>query len=391
MNCPDFDTLMMLLDGELGEERMKEVSDHVRQCGRCRNLIESQRNLETSWRDSFVTPEDDKFRSMEWIIYRRMNRRSRWKFFVPAAAGIIAVLLGIKLIMDNQPFKGRVTELSRDGRTEYASYTLRLVEETDELPALGIDGFDSDETAVESSIIVPADQIVSTEDVSVETTSEGVGYGTANAEPLQQQSEETVNAAVENLRGSSSVNQETDLQSVTGGEVTAGVSRGIGTMAQYWYINEECEEAEIPEEIIFSGAAEGCSLEEQIDVIGDVTLSMDADTAGLAVIETVPSSTGISEDTEDNRGLNQSCDDYSRFHEMSDYDMNAAKADVYVELVFDEEGQPDSNTVLLLDSLFTDWSDYIPFVYRDTVLIVPLEDVLELFIEGSAVPAETIE
>ncbi len=391
MNCPDFDTLMMLLDGELEEERRKEVSDHVKSCSRCRNLIDSQRNLETSWRDSFVIPEDDKFRSMEWIIYRRMNRRSRWKFFVPAAAGIIAVLLGIKLIMDNQPFKGRVTELLRDGRTEYASYTLRVVEDRDELPASGIDGFDSEETAVDSSIIAPADRIISTEDVSGETISEGVGYGTANAEPLQQQSAERVDDAVEYHRGSSSVNQETDLQSVTGGEVTAGGSGGIGGAAPFGYINEECEEAEIPEEIIFSGAAQSSCCEEQIDDIGDFTLSLDTDTAGLAVIETMPSSTEICEDTEDNRELNQPCDYYSLIYETSDFDLNTAKADVYVELVFDSGGQPDSNTALLLDSLFTDWSDYIPFVYRDTVLLVPLEGVSELFIEGSAVPAETIE
>ena len=393
MNCPDFDTLMMLLDGELGEERVKEVAGHVRSCSRCRNLINSQRNLETSWRDSFVTPEDDKFRSMEWIIYRRMNRRSRWKFFVPAAAGIIAVLLGVKLIMDNQPFKGRVTELLRDGRTDYISYTLRFVEERDELPASGIDGFDSEDTAADVSITAPADRIVSTEDVSGETISEGVGYGTVTAEPVEQQFAVPEDSAEEYLRGSGSVAPESDLHTVAGGELSAGGSGGIGAAAPDECINEEeCEEAEILEEIMSSRAFEGSSSEEQMDDIGDIsTLSLDTDTAGLAVIETVPSGTGIYIDTENSIVVSQSCDYNSRFHESSDHDRNTTKADIYVELVFDEGGQPDSSTALLLDTLFAGWSDYIPFVYRDTVLIIPIAGVSELFLEGSIVPAETIE
>ncbi|MEN8209766.1 MAG: zf-HC2 domain-containing protein, partial [Candidatus Fermentibacteria bacterium] len=159
MNCPDFDTLMMLLDGELPSARMKEVSEHVRLCSRCRNLIDSQRKLETSWRDSFTAPKEDDFRSMEWIIYRRMNRRSRWKFFVPAAAGIIAVLLGVKLIMENQPFKGRISESSIDRQTDYESYVLHLEDTRDDSAASDGDGFESAET-------------LSTEDTTRETAAE---------------------------------------------------------------------------------------------------------------------------------------------------------------------------------------------------------------------------
>ncbi|MCK5116363.1 MAG: zf-HC2 domain-containing protein [Candidatus Aegiribacteria sp.] len=392
MNCPDFNTLMMFLDGELGEERMKEVSEHVGQCSRCRNLIDSQRNLETSWRDSFVTPEDDKFRSMEWIIYRKMNRRSRWKFFVPAAAGIVAVLLGVKLIMDNQPFKGRVTELLRDGRTDYVSYTLRFDEERGELPVSGIDEFGSEETPVDASFNVPTEESVQAEDISAPTTGEAVGYSTANAEPVDRQFAVLADTVEEYLRGSGSAAAETYPHTVAGGELSAGGSGGIGAAASSGYINEEeCEEAEIPEEIMFSGAFECSGPEGQTDDIGDITLSLDSDTAELAVIETVPSSTGIFNDTENNMAVSQSCDYYSRLHETSDHDMNTTRADIYVELVFDEGGQPDSSTALLLDTLFAGWSDYIPIEYRDTVIIVPMSGVSELFLEGCIVPAETIE
>ena len=379
MNCPDFDTLMMLLDGELGEERMKEVAGHVRSCSRCRNLVNSQRNLETSWRDNFVTPEDDKFRRIEWIIYRRMHRK-RWKFFVPAAAGIIAVLLGVKLIMNNEPFKGRATDLLRDGRTEYASYTLRLEYEQDESTVTDIDGFDPEEAAADESTIAPTDESVPVEDVTGETTSGAVGYGIAEAEVTLPQSAVEEDGSEGFLRSTGDFTQETDLQSIAGGEVIAGGSGGSGSASPGGIVNEEeCEESEIPEEIILTEA-----------VAGSIT-SLSDDTAGLAVSETVSSSTGISEDMEGDRGLNQSCDYYSRFHEGSDQDLNTTKTDIYVELVFDAGGQPDSCTALLLDSLFAGWSDYIPFVYRDTVLVVPLAGVLELFVESSTVPAETIE
>ncbi len=390
MNCPDFDTLMMLLDGELEEERVKEVSEHLRHCSRCRNLIDSQRKLETSWRDSFVTPEEDKFRIMEWIIYRRMNRRARWKFFVPAAAGIIAVLLGVKLIMDNEPFKGSITELSRESRADYESYTLRFEYVQDESTVSDIDGFDSEETDADGSIPTPVEELVSVEDVSAETISESVGYGITEVELAVLQPANEEDGPEDSLRGIGSITQEADRMIAAGGEALTGGAGGSAGPGGLVY-EEECEEIELPGEMVCSGAVEGICPEEQMDDIACVTLSTDADTAVFAGSETVPSSTGVCEDTEDNSGWNQSSDFYSRYHDTSEHDIGASKTDIYVKLVFDAGGQPDSSTALLLDSLFASWSDYIPSVYRDTVLVVPLTGISELFEEGSAVPAQTIE
>lgn len=393
MNCPDFDTLMMLLDGELGEERLKEVSEHLIHCSRCRNLIDSQRNLETSWRDSFETPEEDKFRIMEWIIYRRINRRARWKFFVPAAAGIIAVLLGVKLIVNNEPFKGRVSELSREGRTDYASYNLRLEYAQDESTVSDIDGFDTLETSTDASVPAPVEELVSAEDVLPETISESVGYSIAEVElaVLQPAAEEDGSEAA--LRGTSSIAGEAEQQIAAGGEALTGGAGGSGSTGYGGLVyEEECEEAELSGDmVVCSGALEGICPEEQMDDITSVTISTDSDTAVSAASETVPSSTGVCEDTEDNSGWNQSSDYYSRYHDTSEHDIGAYKAENYVELIFDAEGQPDSTTALLLDSLFASWSDYIPFVYRDTVLVVPIAGIQEFFEEGSTVPAETIK
>ena len=389
MNCPDFETLMMLLDGELEEERSKEVSEHLRHCSRCRNLIDSQRNLEASWRDSFVTPEEDKFRIMEWIIYRRMNRRARWKFFVPAVAGIIAVLLGVKLIMNNEPFKGRITERSREGRTDYASYTLQFGYMQDESTISDIDGFDREEPDADASIPAPVEELVSAEDVSIETISDPIGYSVAEVElaVLQPANEEDISG--DTLRGIGSIALEADRMIAAGGEAVAGGAGGSGSAGPGLIaFEEECEETELSGEIVFSGAVARICPEEQLDDIASATLSTDADIAVSAVSETVPSSTGISEDTEGISGCNQSSDSYSRYHDTHEHDIGANN---YVELVFDPGGQPDSSTALLLDSLFASWSDYIPSVYRDTVLVVPMAGIQEFFEEGSTVPAQTIE
>jgi len=392
MNCPDFDTLMMLLDGELEEERSKEVSEHLRHCSRCRNLIDSQRNLETSWRDNFVTPEEDKFRIMEWIIYRRINRRARWKFFVPAVAGIIAVLLGVKLIMDNEPFKGRITELSREGRTEYESYTLQLDYVQEESTISDIDGFDPEETDADGSIPAPVEELLSAEDISGETISESVGYGIAELELAVLQPVNEEDGSEDALRGRDSIAQEADRMIAAGGEPLAGGAGGSGSADPGGLdYEEECEETELPAEIVCSGAVEGICPEEQMDDIASITLSSDGDTAVSDDSETAPSSTGVCENTEDNSGWNQSSDYYSRYHDTSEHDIGDYKADNYVELVFDAEGQPDSSTALLLDSLFASWSDYIPCIYRDTVLVVPMAGIQEFFEEGSTVPVQTIE
>ena len=392
MNCPDFDTLMMLLDGELEEERSKEVSEHLRHCSRCRNLIDSQRNLETSWRDNYVTPEEDKFRIMEWIIYRRINRRARWKFFVPAVAGIIAVLLGVKLIMDNEPFKGRITELSREGRTEYESYTLQLDYVQEESTISDIDGFGPEETDADGSIPAPVEELLSAEDVSGETISESVGYGITEVELAVLQPVNEEDGSEDALRGRDSIAQEADRMIAVGGEPLAGGAGGSGSAGPGGLVyEEECGETELPAEIVCSGAVEGICPEEQMDDIASITLSSDADTAVSDDSETVPSSTVVCENTEDNSGWNQSSDYYSRYHDTFEHDIGDYKADDYVELVFDSEGQPDSSTALLLDSLFASWSDYIPSIYRDTVLVVPMAGIQEFFEEGSTVPAQTIE
>ncbi|MCD4700757.1 MAG: hypothetical protein K8S24_02770 [Candidatus Aegiribacteria sp.] len=391
MNCPDFNTLMMLLDSELTGEKLKEVSEHVKSCSRCRDLIGSQRKLEASWRDSFVTPKDDKFRSMEWIIYRRMNRPSRWKFFVPAAAGIIAVLLGVKLIMNNEPFKGRDTEFLREGRIDYVSYTLRFENMRDESTLSDIDVPDYETVLEGTTVTVPPDSDISTGWVSTETACEAEDISIADGVLEMPQSAVDGEGAGEHLRGAGDFAQESDQENIVGGAVTGSTSGGSGGAGFPGYV-EECGESELAFGTVSGDdAVEDICHGDMIDETCEITCTLDTDTTGLATAQTVDLSVSPCEESQDNRAFHQYYEYHSRFNETSDNDMGVCKGDIYVELVFDADGQPDSSTVLLLDSLFSGWSDYISFIYRDTVLVIPLADIQQLIVESSTVPAQTIE
>ena len=100
MNCPDFATLMRYMDRELPDDTAKTVKKHLESCSRCRALVRSQERLEESWRNAYVPPGGSVFERMEEETFRRIGEgKSRRRFILPAAAGLIAVLLGLKLIL----------------------------------------------------------------------------------------------------------------------------------------------------------------------------------------------------------------------------------------------------------------------------------------------------
>lgn len=388
MNCPDFDTLMMMLDGELQEEQLKAVTEHVMFCSKCRKIIDSQRKLETSWRDNFVEPDDEEFRSIERSIFNRINRRWRWKTLVPAAAGIIAVLLGVKLILNNQPSLQRVTDLSRTERLEYVTDTEKSGEEQTEYLPSRVGDLENETTAESAPVLDSSESLDSAEDALLETFNDtGYGYdGVVEGETAQTQAVTAEGYAEEFLRGSVGFAQETDRQTTTGGLVP-GSGGGSGF---YNAPEEESEESVTTDEIVFMGAEVIPVCEEPVEINRDITLSLDADTTGLETVVTVISTASAPEEMEDNRTSHHSAESCSRYHE-EDNGSVLPDGEVYVELAFDASGIPDSITALLLDSLFIDWSDYIPFHCRDTVLIVPLAGVQDLLMDGNIVPAETIE
>jgi len=367
MNCPDFDILMLMIDGELKEDKLKEISEHLKSCGRCRNLIDSQKILEASWRDSFVIPESNLFRTIEREIFNRINRRSRWKSFIPAVAGIIAVLIGVKLIMNNQPSLDRVIGVSRDIQLEYGDATGRSVDEFDvEAP----EEFLSVSGCAEGSEVL-------TEDAEEATSTEFNYADVAVDGSVQPQCSIEEEDTGESLRGGIGFIHETDWQIVVGGTgVGAGSGGGGG------------EDIVVAGEIALEQENEECFAGQQVDGIDYIKLSMDADTTGLETVTTVVSAP---EEMIETCLSTQSDTFYNRYHEVSDLTNEFQMQKVYIELAFDADGEPDSSTALLLDSLFIGWSDYIPFVLRDTVIVIPLMDLYELFSNESVDFLETIE
>lgn len=377
MNCPDFDILMLMLDGELEEDKLKEVSEHLKSCGRCRNLVDSQKTLEASWRDSFVIPESNLFRTIEREIFNRINRRSRWKSFIPVAAGIIAVLIGVKLIMNNQPSLDRVMGVSRDIRLEYRADPGRSADEFNvEAPA----EFLPESGCAEGSEVL-------TEDAEEATSTELNYADVAVDESVQPQCSIEEEDTGEFLRGGIGFIHETDRQIVVGG-TGVGAGSGGGGGEDIFEYGEEREEIVVAGEIALEQENEECFAGQQLDGIDDITLSMDADTTGLETVTTVVSAP---EEMIETCLSTQSDTCYSRYHEVSDLTNKFQMQKAYIELAFDAAGEPDSSTALLLDSLFVGWNDYIPFVLRDTVIVIPLMDLYELFSNGSADSLETIE
>lgn len=343
MNCPDFETLMMFLDGELREEMLHQVSEHARTCGRCRKLIESQRKLESSWRDDFVYPERDQFRRVEDELFRRMNRRRRWKVLLPAAAGIIAALLGVKLILHDGPALDRVSAVARS-RVEESVLPAPGVREAVEEPALLPD----------SSAFGQDDQLETPEAAGEDVAQDvpdatGRSYGltgSASDEEVVEEAEEMRGDAPEGTPGF----QEEDLN-----------EPGYG---------------ETPEEQVqldgMSGGVSGMEVQDTVDI----TLSLDSDTTGLGTVSTLT--------TRQNSGSES-------VPESSCWLEEEMAAEPFLRLVFDDQGIPDSATSLLLDSLLPDWRDYIHDEFRDTVLVVPLDGLHDLLNDGSVLPEQATE
>lgn len=343
MKCPDFETLMMFLDGELRDDMMLQVSEHVRTCGRCRKVLESQRKLESSWRDDFVYPERDEFRHAEDELFRRMHRRGGWKVLLPAAAAIIAALLGIKLILHSGPTLDRVSAVARSRMQESVLPAPEGLEAGEE-PALFPD----------SAAFGQYDYMEAPEDAGEAVIGDipdarGRSYGLTGYTAADEVPEETEEIRQDAPEGTVTVPEE-DISVSSPGEPAAEQVQVDG----------------------IAGGAAGMEAQEP-----EIILSLDSDTMGLASVSTVTARH----------------DSYSESAPESSYWMEEEEieAEPWIRLVFDAEGWPDSATVLLLDSLLPDWRDYIHYEFKDTVLVVPLDDLNDLIRKGSDLQEQATE
>ncbi len=398
MKCPDFEVLMLMLDGELPEDQLKEVTDHVESCPHCRRIIRSQEHIETSWRDSFRSPGDDKFREIEQQLFEKINHHSsrKWWTVIPIAAGIVAVLLGVKLILSEKPLIEKPP-----GYPMYESEEHRTVTEQME------DSFSQDAPEAESGIdLVMSEtpletQPIQSSDISVETDTHSrissTGYGS--------DTDREISGAVSGgnaemhagASGTAQVGEGLPGVFVTGGEreesidVSTGAARGLIHEDHYYEeaVPEEAEESlfyddRIPDDEIISSPESVCGGLHQEESEGETVLSLDMDTIGFTAVFSAPVSS-IDDGTEEIVGI-QTCDGIMSAEEAAILWRDSAKL-LSVELVFDINGEPDSMTALLLDSLIPEWYLYIPFIFRDTTLIIQRDDICEYFVNVNSTPA----
>ncbi|MCK4506638.1 MAG: zf-HC2 domain-containing protein [Candidatus Aegiribacteria sp.] len=398
MKCPDFEVLMLMLDGELPEDQLKEVTDHVESCPHCTRIIRSQEHIETSWRDSFISPGDDKFREIEQKLFEKINYHSsrKWWTVIPIAAGIVAVLLGVKLILSEKPLIEKPP-----GYPMYESEEHRTV--TGQME----DSFSQDAPEAESGIdLVMSETPFETQqdqssDISVETGTysrmSSTGYGLDTDREI---SGAVSGGVAERQAGASGNTQGGEgLPGVfaTGGEreesidVSTGAARGL-LNGDYCYEEAALEEAEeslfydnriSEDEIISSPESVSGGLHQEVSE-GETTLSLDMDTIGLTAVSSAPV-VSIDDRTENIVGI-QTCDGIIPAEEAAVLWRDSAKL-ISVELVFDINGEPDSTTALLLDSLIPEWYLYIPFIFRDTTLIIQRDNICEYFVNVNSTPA----
>lgn len=95
-DCPDALRLMAYLDGELSPGERETISGHISRCPECSSFIETQRELESSWRNSWQDPPDFRFSAMRRKLFRGGHfRLPGWA--IGMAAGAAAVFLGIRV------------------------------------------------------------------------------------------------------------------------------------------------------------------------------------------------------------------------------------------------------------------------------------------------------
>lgn len=420
MKCPDFETLMLLLDGELPADRMNEVSLHVHSCERCSRITSSQNNIETSWRDGFKSPVTDRFRELEQTVFDslRFGRKRRWTAVLPVAAAIAAVLLGIKLILSEKPSFDSVTRHSLYRDVEDASSIEQRTETAQEYPAAGLEEFQS---VAECEEIEDAD-IDELEVVSMQTGAAPVDRETGEefeesdgtvmvSEECITPDEMSTTDPFSGLSPDAPDYGEVSVERGMIGGITEGdnigylaTTAGAGGGASAGGAGEELHSSSVgsisytdvtsdEDQCEFEGVSVDSNrmLESPEEPVSsedsEPAIFMSDDAVGLATASTVCS--GSEQVRNDIFESDLPCE-ASTAQDTSGLSLDF-QSEFYVELVFKSNGEPDSLTALLLDSLIPCWYEYIPFELVDTVLVIPVAEIHDLLIDGDYSHVEAIQ
>jgi hypothetical protein len=197
MTCPDALKLMAYLDGELEPFEAESVRLHLSQCQECARRLESQRRLESAWRDSWRDPPDFRFLAMRDSVDRRARKpRGVPGWLIGAAAGAGAVFLGIRIFLG--PGHGDLEERIRSETVPAAAQepvSEPLEESVAEMPA---DSLHLDQSMADTRSAESADARVNASGETGFQSADGAPYGQVpagrtlgGAQTVPEQAEET--------------------------------------------------------------------------------------------------------------------------------------------------------------------------------------------------------
>jgi hypothetical protein len=185
VTCPETAELMLLLDDELPEHRKRELEGHLASCPRCRSLVETQRKLESAWREGWSDPDEKAFDRM----------RSRLVHTVPwwrdqrtllAVAAVFSVYLGVKIFY-----------LDRTG-TPMAQVAAREIAQEEETPwetcevDVIADGITGDSDLSEQAVLEEQ-----TEEFLDEGNEPGVQTADHEVQPVEELLNENISSAID--------------------------------------------------------------------------------------------------------------------------------------------------------------------------------------------------
>ena len=440
MNCPEFNELMEYLDGELAGERLSRIEEHLENCSICTDLIRSQRKLESAWRDDFRYPSDESFRACEAVIGSRLVRRSRWRVALPVAAAFVAVLLGVKLVLLDGPAPGNTLAPPSPEVGEYVPLSMAegnedrdevpeeqmevLLEEPPVVSGISQTESSSDEVALsgdspeldayryadgESSLsrFCTVDSVAASAGgelhagaVSGTAGLEGL-VGGGSASPGTAPSDAAHSTVDDPLHGDDLISEGTvdfvgsEELPMAGVEVNGAGGGGSVTTTGYGSVGStETADRSLADGTAFNLQQDTATLLQEYEVEA-VQMDLQCDELEFAMeageeTEEEAADLGMTDCLSTNRDYGADLQPaYCEIVSTLETSAVPAGSSPMVTLVFDEDGIPDSLTCVLLDSLLTGWSMYIPSAFRDTVLIVPASEVVILITsEAPGIPAQ---
>ena len=374
--CPSFEELMALMDGEVSEDTRKRLERHIAQCPSCSRIVDTQKRMESCWRQSWSDPPKRSFTHLQQNVLRRRGRARRlWRFGLPVAAAIVAALVGLRLFV---PGTGGLLGSADSPASRAARRAESVIEgagggRMNMVDTAAVDSMKASGEGAEGQLLEEAsageeqaperEGGEETEEIIVSTVSEtaaeegfsdvsgfyggGGAVGAAAAEPDQAVDQDDVLAGVETASSGTGLRDQPPVD-----EAQQPLEESVSQGAVWEDENQPAEaqvlhEAAEPPGLIADGA--DASLAESLEAEEEAQESFDADGQDRRIV---------------------------------DFCASASRQRVGVFLAFDSTGSVSSESGPLLDSLAPNWRTALDSLYTDTTLTMPLDSILEL-LEGS--------